>query len=496
MRYLILNNKRKAKKIINYLVSKTFLPQIQRRLNIYAEDDSFQIEILNNKISYRKKNRLKAIYIKNKNIKYFFKTLDNTKQYYINDISILNFCDCSVLFDTYHGTMISTENETLYLELAKKFNLISYDNINDHKFIIKPKPEYLFDKVGNLNSKIKNYGIKTGLDIRSTSTSLKLRISNMSNDYSYLEYYYKYIMNHELLSTVSDFKKKQKIMNMSIIIPVYNQNVKYSLLSIQGQNISEEEKKKLQVIVIDDGSKNKVIQDINSIRKQLSFELQIISFEKNMGLSNARNVGYSVAKYDYIIFMDSDIILSKNYIYDMNIRLQMIPNAVFICMRKNIESNSEFLETSNLISGVESCTDFDDSRVITMGKEYHIGSDSAYINEEFSILDDTDYFKELSFGSQIGIYNIATVVTGHNIALNRQLIKSSTPFSQKFRGWGLEDAYFSAKLISEGCYVIPVLSSCVYHINHPPRSGSLDQKKKEALINYNIYNDLLNEPWK
>ena len=75
MRYLILNHKRKAKKIINYLVSKTFLPQIQRRLNIYAEDDSFQIEILNNKISYRKKNRLKAIYIKNKNIKYFFKTM-------------------------------------------------------------------------------------------------------------------------------------------------------------------------------------------------------------------------------------------------------------------------------------------------------------------------------------------------------------------------------------------------------------------------------------
>lgn len=59
----------------------------------------------------------------------------------------------------------------------------------------------------------------------------------------------------------------------------------------------------------------------------------------------------------------------------------------------------------------------------------------------------------------------------------------------------MEDAYFSSKLISEGCYVIPVLSSCVYHINHPPRSGSIEQKKKEALINYNIYNDLLNKPW-
>ena len=496
MKYLILNNKRKVRSIINYLIDNGSLPQIQRRLNIFSEDDTFQIEILNNKISYRKKNRLKAIYIKNKNLKYFFKILDNTKKYYINDISILKFENCSLLFDTYHGTIVSTESEQLCSELENKFNLQHYDNINEHKFIINPKPEYLFDEIGNLNIKIKNYGIKTGLDIRSTSTSLKLRISNMSNDYSYLEYYYKYITNHNLLSVTSISKKKYPIQNISIIIPVYNQNVKYTLLSIQGQNLSKDEKKKLQVIIIDDGSKNDVIQDINAVRSKLDFQLQIISFEKNMGLSDARNVGYSVSRYNHIIFVDSDIILSKNYIYDMSIRLQIIPNAVFICMRKNIEPNSKILKTSNLITGIDSCTDFDDSRVITRGKEYHMGCDKAYINEEFSILDDTDYFKELSFGSQIGIYNIATVVTGHNIALNKALIKSTPPFSTKFKGWGMEDAYFSSKLISEGCYVIPVLSSCVYHINHPPRSGSLEQKKKEALANYNIYNDLLDKPWK
>ena len=180
----------------------------------------------------------------------------------------------------------------------------------------------------------------------------------------------------------------------------------------------------------------------------------------------------------------------------MNIRLQMIPNAIFVCMRKNIENNSQILEEEKLISGIEACTDFDDSRVITKGKEYHIGCDKSYIGEEISVLDDTDYFKELSFGSQIGIYNISTVVSGHNMALNKFLIKSPTPFSSKFKGWGMEDAYFSAKLISEGCYVIPVLSSCVYHINHPPRSGSSEQKNKEALTNYKIYNDLLNQLWR
>ena len=87
------------------------------------------------------------------------------------------------------------------------------------------------------------------------------------------------------------------------------------------------------------------------------------------------------------------------------------------------------------------------------------------------------------------------MVAGHNMALNRSAIKTSLPFSSEFKGWGMEDAYFSAKLVSDGCYVIPVLSSCVYHINHPPRSGSLEQKNKEALNNYNTYNDLLNQLW-
>ncbi len=495
MKYLILNNKRKIKSIINYLIDRDSLPKIKRRLNVFSEDDTFRVEIVNNKISYRKDNRQKTIYIKNKNIKYFFKILDNTKRYYINDISILDFNNCSILFDTYHGTIISFKDEQFCKEIQNKFNLIKYDNINDHKPIISPKPEYLFDEIGNLNLKIKTYGIKTGLDIRSSSTSLKLRLSNISNDYSYIENYYKYITNNSLLTSKPCLRKKYNIMNISIIIPVYNQNVIYSLLSIQGQKLTKEEKQKIQVIIIDDGSTNNVIEEINEIRDKLDFELQIISFEKNMGLSNARNVGYAVSKYENVIFMDSDIILSKNYIYDMSVRIQMIPNAIFICMRKNIDKDSDILKIANLLSGVDTCTDFDDSRVNTKIKEYHIGCDKSYINEEFSILDDTNYFKDLSFGSQIGIYNISTVVTGHNMALNKSLIKSATPFSSKFKGWGMEDAYFASKLIAEGCYVIPVLSSCVYHINHLPRSGSQKQKNKEALNNYNIYNELLNDIW-
>jgi len=494
MKYLIINDKRKLKRIINYLIDKESLPKVQRRLNIFASDDSYQVEVLNNVISYRTKNRSKSIFVKNKNFKYFLKMLNNNIDCYINDISFLKFIDCSILFNTFHGTIIEFDEDPNCYYLKNEFNLEIYENINDHKYIIKPKPEKLFDEIGNLNSKIKNYGIKTGLDIRSTSSSLKLRLSNISNDYSFLEQYFGYITNEDMLSTKS-LKRKYNISNMSIIIPVFNQNVKYTLLSIQGQNLSKDDKKKLQVILIDDGSVNNMIEDIKDIRNLLDYELDIISFEHNMGLSAARNVGYSIAKYDNIVFLDSDIVLSKNYIYDMNIRIQLIPNAIFTCMRKNIEKTSEILRQENLLAGVESCTDLDDSRITTKGKSYHIGGDRSYVDEEISILDDTDNFKELSFGSQIEIYNISTVVAGHNIVINKLQNVSHAPFSTKFKGWGLEDAYFAARQVSKGCFVIPVLSSCVYHINHPPRSGSSAKKKQEANLNYKLYTKLLNESW-
>ena len=73
----------------------------------------------------------------------------------------------------------------------------------------------------------------------------------------------------------------------------------------------------------------------------------------------------------------------------MSVRLQLVPNAVFICMRKNIDKTSPILSEESLLNGVDECFDLDDSRIVTKGKNYHIGCDSSYINEEISILDDT-----------------------------------------------------------------------------------------------------------
>lgn len=59
-------------------------------------------------------------------------------------------------------------------------------------------PEFLFDDIGNLNKKIKTYANMTGLDIRSNSASMRIRLSNISNNYETIEKYFKLITKNDL----------------------------------------------------------------------------------------------------------------------------------------------------------------------------------------------------------------------------------------------------------------------------------------------------------
>ncbi len=84
---------------------------------------------------------------------------------------------------------------------------------------------------------------------------------------------------------------------ISVIIPVYNRekHLKNCLEIITNQSY-----KKLEVIVVNDGSSDKSMD----IARQ--FPVTIIEHKKNRGLAAARNTGIDKAKGKYIHFMDDD----------------------------------------------------------------------------------------------------------------------------------------------------------------------------------------------
>ena len=98
---------------------------------------------------------------------------------------------------------------------------------------------------------------------------------------------------------------------ISIVIPVHNveKYVRETLLSINNQSLKPDE-----VIIINDGSTDKSLNIVNEFNKINNWK---IFTTDNQGLGLTRNYGKSLAKSEYIYFLDSDDILENNFIYEI-----------------------------------------------------------------------------------------------------------------------------------------------------------------------------------
>lgn len=103
-------------------------------------------------------------------------------------------------------------------------------------------------------------------------------------------------------------------MNVSIIITFYNgiNILKLCIQSIiENTNINDD----LEIIIVNDNP----CADLTSINNLFSHmcDLSIHTMEKNSGYSAACNVGVKLAKYDYIVLMDCDILPQKNWLTEL-----------------------------------------------------------------------------------------------------------------------------------------------------------------------------------
>ncbi|MFH1778124.1 MAG: glycosyltransferase family 2 protein [Candidatus Omnitrophota bacterium] len=96
-------------------------------------------------------------------------------------------------------------------------------------------------------------------------------------------------------------------MNISIIIPVYNEpdeNIKEIHQRIN--NICLQNKYDYEILFVDDGSNNGVIDALKMLR-QKDRRIKVISFDKNYGQINAVWAGFCYAQGEVLITMDCDL---------------------------------------------------------------------------------------------------------------------------------------------------------------------------------------------
>ena len=123
-------------------------------------------------------------------------------------------------------------------------------------------------------------------------------------------------------------------MDLSIIVPCHNSEkyIRKCLNSI----ISQTKKKiKLEVLVVNDCSKDNTKKILNDYQKKINF-IKIITNQKNLGVSKSRNLALKKALGKYILFLDSDDELIDKTLENLISQLKKEKSDVIVLKSKQI----------------------------------------------------------------------------------------------------------------------------------------------------------------
>lgn len=321
--------------------------------------------------------------------------------------------------------------------------------------------------------------------------TIKEILKKKSNDYCYLEEKYFKDTNSDLLSFLDSENALKMAQNISIIIPVYNslKTILTTLESINQQNLNDAEYEYVEVIIVDDGS----IDGVESILLNKSYKYKLVYIKQNNnGAAHARNLGAKTSTSEILIFIDSDVILQDNFIRMHAIRNQILDNACFVGFREHISPDTNNLFELAKNKNIPVITkDVRFTRFFTKDWKRQHRTCSSDESREIKIIKETNYFKNFGEDKVLGAWDLPSMVQTFSLSLRRSTFIKAGGFCLKFSGWGMEDTYFGACLIATSNFIIPVLSTGVFHIEHSSRSGSNEKKQLEFNRNVKIYNELI-----
>ncbi len=115
------------------------------------------------------------------------------------------------------------------------------------------------------------------------------------------------VMGYKPMKSLSD----EDLPSVTVIIPAYNEGagVAHSIESIARSNYPRE---KLQIIAIDDGSKDDTWRHMDAIAKHYPDIVCAIKMDQNGGKRQGLRVGFALAAGDVIVTMDSDSVVERD----------------------------------------------------------------------------------------------------------------------------------------------------------------------------------------
>ena len=96
------------------------------------------------------------------------------------------------------------------------------------------------------------------------------------------------------------------IMDLSIVVPVLNEQRNITILRNRLEFILSKFKGKYEIIFVDDGSTDNTANELRTLTKEYK-NVRAVSFTRNFGKSSALLAGFEAAKGNLILTMDGDL---------------------------------------------------------------------------------------------------------------------------------------------------------------------------------------------
>jgi glycosyltransferase involved in cell wall biosynthesis len=265
---------------------------------------------------------------------------------------------------------------------------------------------------------------------------------------------------------------------VSIVVPVYNlENYVLSIL----QDVKGQTYKNLELIVVNDGSKDYSLNIIkNFLQDNTSISSKIISIE-NSGVSKARNLGIEACEGEYVLIIDGDDGLKEDTVEKLVNRIE--EERADICstgyeeyMDFKQEPFARYSDSKSYIDGVVSGTE---ALKMKLEKKIWICTGNALYKRELLEKHNIKYTEKMAYGEDIEFIGKCLFHAEKVVSVKEDLIKIlSRPNSALHSGFSLKylDALKTNRQFSD------------YVIHNFKNTNDVDKTAVELLIDYDYVN--------
>ncbi|MDQ2085437.1 glycosyltransferase [Herbivorax sp. ANBcel31] len=223
----------------------------------------------------------------------------------------------------------------------------------------------------------------------------------------------------------------------SIIIPYYQ---RYDLLiNCLNSFLNQTKKEDLEIIIVDDGSDIVRDKELEKYKKELNISYEYMHRDSTSGSpSRVRNKGFSLSKGRYIVFLDCDMIVPKDFVQQVIGFFEEnsdISHILQIGFRNNLKASCNTAKLEEI-------------------KHQHYSVD---IREKV-----LNYYK-------CNMQDLKTkwlLAWSHTMCMKRDTINKFGCFDEEFSGWGLEDTELAYRYDKQGGRILHNPKITAFHQWH------------------------------